>query len=324
MSKRILITGVSGFVGTNLSKYLNKYASCIIVGVSRNPEKCKNLEPFIHRLITYEDLFNEEFNYEVVIHLAGQVIKKNEGKNSEDIFRDANYLLTKRIFDLFRASEKTESFLFLSSIHVLTEIPTEIITEDYIPEPFTPYGRSKYEAECYIQAHDTPDKHIYILRPTMIHGEGNRGNLKSLYNYLLMGGPYLLGKVNNKRSFLSIENLSFVISEAINRKIESGTYHVADDDPTYTHELIDLISELSGKKIRKYRVPLIFIRFVAKLGNYLPIPFDMHRYGKLTSDFLVDNQKIKKAIGKPLPISADEGIRRTIRSFIKLKSEQKN
>lgn len=317
MIKKLLITGVSGFVGTNLVIYLKNKGEYHITGVTRNPENCNHIQASVDNLITYDELFNDDFNFEVVVHLAGQVIKKNEGTDSEGYFREANFLLTKNIFDHFLSLNQSNKFIFLSSIHVLTEIPNRVITEDYLPEPFTPYGRSKFEAECYIRDHTPEDKSVYIYRPTMIHGEGNRGNMKSLYNYLMQGWPYLLGKVNNKRSFLSIENLCFIIKETLDNDIKVGYYHLADDEPTYTHDLIELISEISGKKIRKVNLPLFLVWVAAKIGNLLPVPFDTHRYGKLTSDFIVDNYKIKQAIGKPLPVSAQNGVRRTIESFEK-------
>lgn len=316
MQKHILITGVSGFVGTNLVKYLRTMDCYHIVGATRNPDRCSHVKPYVDRIITYEQLFGEEFNYECAVHLAGQVIQKREGKNSEKYFMEANFDLTKRIFDHFLSFGQSKKFIFLSSIHVLTEIPNRVITEDYPPEPFTPYGRSKFEAECYIREQKTDDKQVYIYRPTMIHGEGNQGNLKSLFNYLVKGWPYVLGKVNNKRSFLSIENLCFIIKETIENEITDGYYHLADDEPTHTQDLIEMIFEISGKKSRKINLPMLIIWIAAQLGNILPVPFDMHRYGKLTSDFVVDNQKIKEAIGKPLPVTSQEGIRQTIESFI--------
>ena len=317
MSKRVLITGVSGFVGNNLVQYLREYGDYHIVGVTRSLVKCKHIKQQLDHIITYEELFNEEFNYEIVVHLAGQVIMNYEGRNSEEIFMDANFHLTKQIFDLFTVSVRSEKFIFLSSIHVLTEIPDRIITEDYSPNPFTPYGRSKYEAEQYIQDHIVRDKHIYIFRPTMIHGEGNRGNLKSLYDYLVKGYPYFLGTVNNKRSFLSVENLCFIINELIKNPISSGLYHLSDDEPTSTRELIDLFEEMLQNKIRRFKIPYSLLYLISKIGQILPIPFDDQRLAKLTSNFIVSNKKIISAIGKPLPLSPREGMRRTIQSFIK-------
>lgn len=316
MKYKILITGYTGFVGQNLLEYLQKENRYHITGVTRD-KTVKNYGRFIpDNIITYSELFEIKNKYESIIHLAGQVIKENEDHNSELEYIKANYYLAKNIYDYFLTDNITEKFIFLSSIHVLTEIPDRIIDESYPPIPFTSYGRSKYQAENYILSRQSEKKHTYILRPTMIHGPGNKGNLKSLYRYLSAGWPYLLGSINNKRSFLSIENLCFVIREIINNDIEDGLYHIADDDPTETHQLIHDISKISGKNIKKYNIHVKLLRLLAILGNYTPIPFDVHRFGKLTSDFIVKNDKIKSAIGKPLPVTSKEGMRRTLESFV--------
>jgi len=316
MKKKILITGVTGFVGKNLLRYLKKNDDYEITGVSRKKSKLDFLNNWLDHGISYEELFVQKKSYQAVIHLAGQVIKISENQSSDKQYRKANFELTRKIYSYFLNDSKSQKFLFLSSIHVLTEVPDCVIDEEYVPAPFTPYGRSKYEAERYIESTDHTGKQIYILRPTMIHGPGNKGNLKSLYNYLNSGWPYLFGAANNKRSFLSIENLCFILKEIIDNDIESGLYHLADDEPTETQELINKITTVSGIKTRKYYIPLPLLRFIAKIGNYLPIPYDIHRFGKLTTDFIVKNDKIKQAIGKPLPISAEDGMTRTIQSFI--------
>lgn len=316
MKKKLLITGVTGFVGKNLLLYLKNSNEYEITGISRKKSKLENLKSVLDHGITYEELFEQKESYDCVIHLAGQVIKISENQSSDRQYRDANFELTKKIYRHFLNDLNSEKFIFLSSIHVLTEAPDCVIDENYIPAPFTPYGRSKFDAEQYIKSTDHTGKKIYILRPTMIHGPGNKGNLKSLYNYLNSGYPYLFGAANNKRSFLSIENLCFVLKEIVDNDIEGGLYHLADDEPTETHELIDKISSISGMNTRKYYIPLPLLRILAKMGNFLPIPFDIHRYGKLTTDFIVKNDKIKQAIGKPLPITSEEGMTRTIQSFI--------
>lgn len=314
--KKILITGITGFVGKNLLKYLKPNDNFSIYGVGRNLDK---LESFVELdgYFLYDDFMRSDLSFDVYVHLAGQVIKKEESHSSDLNYRHANLDLTKTIYDRYQNDAKSEKFIFLSSIHVLTEKPECIVTENYPPKPFTPYGRSKYEAEQYIVSKNIEEKKYYILRPTMIHGPGNKGNLKSLYDYLITGYPYLFGAIDNNRSFLSIENLCFIITEIINNDIDQGLYHLADDEPTSTLELIHQIKQVTQKDIKVLKLPVGLLKFVAKIGNYLPIPVDEHRFVKLSSDFLVSNKKIVETIGKPLPVTAHEGMRRTIKSFIK-------
>ncbi|MDP4679990.1 MAG: nucleoside-diphosphate-sugar epimerase, partial [Cyclobacteriaceae bacterium] len=101
--------------------------------------------------------------------------------------------------------------------------------------------------EEYIQSQPLPQgKSYYILRPCMIHGPGNKGNLNLLYKLISNGIPYPLAAFENKRSFLSVENLCFVIRELLERDdIPSGIYNVSDDEVLSSNTLIKLIAKAS-------------------------------------------------------------------------------
>ena len=94
------------------------------------------------------------------------------------------------------------------------------------------------------------DKSVFILRPCMIHGPGNKGNLNLLYKVVSKSIPWPLGAFDNRRSFTSIDNLCFVIDRLISEKSRPGVYHIADDEPLSTNELIEVICETMGRKAR--------------------------------------------------------------------------
>ncbi len=315
MKQKVLITGIRGFVGTNLKEYLRNQGNYQIVGISRNKKHIEFLKDDIHTIASYDEIINDSLNTNSYVHLAGKVIE-TDMKGTEEEFHEANYWQTKKLFDHFIVDKIADKFIFISTIHVLTEDPNEVLDEQYIPKPFTPYGQSKYSAEQYIKENCPDHKKFYILRPPMIHGPGNKGNLNQLYALVKRGIPYPVGHINNKRSFLSIENFCFIINELLKNDVESGLYHIADDDPTYTHDLISLMADMTGKKARILNVHPVLLNFIAKAGNVLPLPINEHKLKKLTKDFLVSNEKIKKKIGKPLPVSSREGIEKTIHSFI--------
>ena len=319
--KRILITGVRGFVGTNLKKFLKTQSEYHITGASRKRENLEGNGDFLDDICSYDELCVEgeqgdQNSFDAYVHLAGKVIHDQQQKDRDEYFQ-VNYEQTKRIYNQFLEDPKAEKFIFLSTIHVLTEKPDRVIDESFEPKPFTPYGRSKFDAENYIRLHSKAEKKHYILRPTMIHGPGNKGNLNMLYNMINRGFPYLLGSVNNCRSFTSIDNLTFVIHELLQGNVEPGLYHIADDDPTYSHDLIRMIGSMTGKKARIISIPLVLLKMIASLGNHIKLPINDHRLIKLTEDFIVSNEKIKNAIGKPLPVHTEEGLEKTLRSFIK-------
>ena len=102
----------------------------------------------------------------------------------------------------------------LSSVKAAADEINGELTEEIIPKPSTHYGKSKLLAEEYILSKVLPPgKRVYIIRPCMIHGPGNKGNLNLLYQLVRKNVPWPLASFDNKRSFCSIENLCFVIKE---------------------------------------------------------------------------------------------------------------
>lgn len=314
MDTNILITGISGFVGSNLKDYLKNHPNVKMHGASRNKEKIEHLKTEICNTFSNQEIYEKKISFDSYIHLSGKVYDIRENMNEQEYF-EANFEMTKKLFDHFVSDPQSKNFIFLSTIHVLTENPKVVLDESYVPQPFTPYGKSKFEAEQYIQQNCPEDKNYYILRPSMIHGPGNKGNLNLLYKLVNYGIPYPVGAYNNKRSFVSIENLCFIIGEIIQRDIEPGLYHIADDEPTYTHDLVKMIAKATGKKGRIWKVNPILLGAIAKIGNKVPFIINEHRLIKLTGDFVVSNGKIKKALGKSLPVTSDEGLKKTLNSL---------
>lgn len=313
-SKETLITGISGFIGSNLKEYLKSNSDIKISGSSRDKSRIEHLKNGIKNTYSIDEIFDMNLSFDSYVHLSGKVYDIRDKGNEREYFK-VNYEMTKNLFDHFVSDERSRNFIFLSTIHVLTENPKIELDESYIPKPFTPYGKSKFKAEQYIQENCPSDKNYYILRPSMIHGPGNKGNLNLLYKLVSLGIPYPVGAYNNKRSFVSIENLCFIISEIIKRDIRPGLYHIADDEPTYTHDLVKMIAEATEKKGRILNISPILLETLAKIGNKIPFVINEHRLHKLTGDFIVSNNKIKEALGKPLPVRAEEGLHRTLNSL---------
>jgi nucleoside-diphosphate-sugar epimerase len=257
---------------------------------------------------------------DVIIHLAGKAHDLKKVSKSVDYY-EANFELTKQLFDAFLLSD-SKVFIFMSTVKAVADEVNEILEEDEIPNPKTHYGISKQQAEQYILSQKLPmGKRVYILRPCMIHGPKNKGNLNLLYKLVSKGLPWPLGSFENKRSFLSIENLSFVIKELLeNITIPSGIYNVADDESLSTNELIQLMGTSLEKKTSILRINVSVIKTCAKLGDYLNLPLNSERLQKLTENYVVSNQKLVAVIGKPLPVTTKVGILQTFESFKKIKS----
>jgi nucleoside-diphosphate-sugar epimerase len=292
MKFNLFLSGGNGFVGSNFIRYLEG-----------------NFE--IYRISNFDNINLHDY----VIHLAG---KAHDLKNISipDEYYQVNTELTKKVYDAFLASE-AKVFITLSSVKAVADEVDGELTEDVIPNPITHYGKSKLLAEQYILSKTIPDgKRVYILRPCMIHGPGNKGNLNLLYSLVSKGLPWPLGLFENSRSYLSIENLCFIVKELIERDdIPSGVYNVADDVPLSTNEVIIMIAESKGKKARILNLSKSLIKVLARVGDLIKLPLNSERLQKLTESYVVSNAKIKEALGKQLPVSSKEGLIRTFQSF---------
>jgi nucleoside-diphosphate-sugar epimerase len=172
-------------------------------------------------------------------------------------------------------------------------------------------------AEEYILSKKIPkSKRVYILRPCMIHGPGNKGNLNLLFNWVKNGYPWPLGAFDNQRSFCSIENVSFVVNELLSSTdIPSGIYNLADNDTLSTNQIIKLMGQALDRDVKIWRFNQVWVRFLASLGDRLKLPLNSERLHKLTSGYVVSNEKLLSALGKPLPINARVGMMHTLTNF---------
>lgn len=305
----IFITGSTGFVGANATAYFENLQKKTI-GVSRNAQSETNT-------IDYGTFFQQIKNgNNAVIHLAGKAHDLKKTTETKAYF-EINFELTKKIFDAFLTSESTV-FIYMSSVKAVADVVEKELFETEIPAPITAYGQSKQLAEDYILKNTPSNKRVFILRPCMIHGPNNKGNLNLLYKLVSKGIPWPLGAFCNQRSFLSVENLCFVMNELIDQtQIESAAMQVADNEPLSTNQLIALLGESLDKKSTIWKIPTFLIRFLAKTGDVFHLPLNSERLQKLTENYVVSNQKLLQTLDKPLPISAKNGLKLTFRSFSK-------
>jgi len=300
---KITITGGSGFVGQNLEQYL-KERRYEIKKLSLRNENWSN---------------HVDTDACAIVHLAGKAHDTANTSADAEYFK-INRDLTIELFDLFLKSN-IRDFFYFSSVKAVADTVNGVLTEDVEGKPYTPYGKSKLEAEQYLLAQVLPEsKRLFIIRPCMIHGPGNKGNLNLLYKVVEKGVPWPLASFENRRSFLSIDNLCYLIEQMlVEEELPSGVYNFADDDALSTNDLVSLISETLGKKPKLWSISAGLIKGVVKVGDVLPLPLNSERLKKLTESYVVSNAKIKQALGiDKLPLTAKEGLIKTIRSFQKL------
>ena len=313
---RLLITGIHGFVGANLVKALSKDHEIYGLDIV-SPEK-----EGVMKTYSWDDLENGSLpEVDAIIHLAGKAHDTKNQSRAEAYFQ-VNTELTKRAYDYFLES-KAKKFIFFSSVKAAADrVIGEYVDENVVPKPVGPYGESKIAAEEYIQEQlkiengKLKDKATYILRPCMIHGPGNKGNLNLLYGVVKKGIPWPLGAFENKRTFTSIDNLCFIINGLLTKDVESGIYNINDDEAVSTNELIEIICSALGKKAHIWRVPRGLMEGIARIGGILHLPLNPERLRKLTENYVSSNAKIKRALSvDKLPMRAKDGLTKTIKAF---------
>lgn len=286
---KILISGAYGFVGSNLSQYLAANGhQCFALDVVKGEVDAYS------EFYTWDDLGKIDWSsLDAVVHLAG---KAHDTKNTTEakVYFDVNVGLTQKLFNACGNVVKT--FVYFSSIKAV--------------DADTPYAQSKREAEKWL------DGRAVILEPAMIHGPGNKGNLNLLWGIVRRGFPWPLAAFENRRSFTSIGNICAVVEELCKGQVPNGIYPMCDDEPVSTNRLIELIAESRGRKAKLWRLPKGMMRFMAKTGDFLHLPLNTERLGKLTESAVVDNSKLKAALGwERMPVKAEEGLRNTLKNF---------
>ena len=305
-------------MGSNLVEYLKGEHEIYGLDIV-SPEKDGIAKTFSWDDLKMPDQVGHDGNalpqFDAIIHLAGKA-HDTKNKSAADVYFKVNTGLTQKIFDYFMASG-AKKFVFFSTAKAAADRVEGVLTEDVVPTPVGPYGESKIKAEEYILGHDLPnDKRVYIFRPCMIHGPGNKGNLNLLYSVVRKGIPWPLGAFENRRTFTSIENICFAVNGVLTKDVPSGIYNMGDDGALSTNELIEEICKSLNKKAHIWRLPKSLMTGIAKIGGWLHLPLNPDRLQKLTENYVSSNAKIKAALGVDrMPVDAREGLKTTLESF---------
>jgi nucleoside-diphosphate-sugar epimerase len=232
--KRILITGTDSYIGKYFDTWISEYAGKYVIDkISIRDENWKKVN------------FS---NYDVVIHLAA-IVHKKEQPETEKTYYKVNRDLTVEIAKTVKAAG-VKQFIFMSTMAVYGEIgdigKDTVITKDTIPSPNTFYGKSKLEAEYALNKLKMDNFKLVILRPPMIYGSncpGNYARLEKLSKKILFF-PF----IDNKRSMLHIDRLCEYLKSYIDDEVE-GIFFPQDDTYVNTSILVKNLAEKNGKKI---------------------------------------------------------------------------
>ena len=317
--KRVLITGASGFIGHKLVLTLVE-RGIDVVALARTPSS-RSQSWVEHRTADVTDARSMRGmmdGCDTVIHLAGLAHKIAYSLSDADFDR-VNVGGTQNVLEEAARSGAVR-FIFLSSAGVGGSFSTRPLTEDEVPKPGDPYARSKVRAEQVVRSNVKND-HLWtaILRPPMVYGPGDPGNLPRLASVIRKGVPLPFGAVSNARSVVFVGNLVHAIMLLLEREPGNGDiFYVADDTPLSTADLAREIGSALGTPARIIPVPKRVLTSLARAGDLIAkargFPFTSRELNKLTGTLVVDDSKLRRASGyKPL-VTTPAGIRATFSS----------
>ena len=342
----VLVTGATGFIGRALVSRLSNRV-CVRAAVRR--ETALACETFkvgeVHGTTNWGRALR---GVDVVVHLAAYAHVMNPKKVDLGVLRRTNVEGTANLARQ-AAQSGVKHFVFLSSIGAVADSSESIVSATTPCLPTTPYGKSKLLAENALKdAADGLDMEWTIIRPPLVYGPGNPGNMERLLKLIRSGVPLPLGSVRNRRSFIYVENMVDLISKCLgNANAVGKVYLPSDGEDVSTPELIRAIvranvgveqgagstehgawsmeqgvreatSTASGNSpATSYHLPATprearlfpFPPSLLKAAGRLPGLGALH---KLTSSLYVDSGQIRRDLGWTPPFSMEEGLRRTL------------
>jgi len=307
---RVFVTGADGFVGSALvhTLSLNNY---FVTGATRSktPDKKSNYDKVpVGNIDGQTDWSSCLQDQDVVIHTAAKTYgQKNITDQQLTELREVNVRGT---LNLARqaASKGIKRFIFISSIKVNGEQTKEgaPFSETDQPNPSDAYGVSKLDAEVgLVRLSQETDMEVVIIRPPVVYGPGAKGNFSKLIQLIHKGRPLPLGAVNNKRSLVSIYNLTDLIVTCIDHpNAGNHVFLVSDGEDLSTTELVKSLANAAGKKIRLLYVPSSLMKVSA-------ICIGKSAYAiRLLGSLQIDLSKTNSVLGWAPPVSTNEGLRR--------------
>jgi len=290
MSK-ILITGANSFVGKNYQQYSNNDTIDEVSLWEHEPEA-----------IHYK-------GYDAILHLVAIVHQTKTIPEKEYFY--VNRDLAVRTAKAAKAAG-VRQFVFMSTVKVYGAFNPEegVWNEESVCEPEDAYGKSKYAAELALKKLEDQHFTVSVIRTPLVYGQDVRSNMLSLIKLVEKFPVLPLGKIKNKRSFTSAQNLVAFIDRIIEKKA-SGVFIAKDEKDLSTTELVILLSNYLDKRVRLIHIPEFLITLSKKV---YPRVFD-----RLYGSFFLENEKTLKQLDFKPPLSIEEGLEKMIESYQKKK-----
>jgi nucleoside-diphosphate-sugar epimerase len=321
--RRVLITGATGFIGRTLTRALLERGFRVrITGQERDP----GLEALGAQWWELPDLSGEVDwrpaleGVDGVVHLAGIAHRfETDVSGLWETYDKVNHQATRQLVQAIREGGRVGRFLFASTVRVHGDPQAMPVRSDFPLVGGTPYDKSKLDAEAAVrQALDGSVTAWAILRPVLVYGPGNRGNMAKLEGLIRRSLPVPVGFRPNRRSFLFVGNLvdAMVTYLAAAEPPSGRTWIVSDGQPASTEDLVRQMAKAMACQPHVLRLPAWCLGGMARLGDLagalgLPCPWNSETRTKLLGDFYVDSGPIQADLGWTPPFSMEEALRLT-------------
>lgn len=302
----VMLTGGNGFLGSYLSTYLRSIGTPVYTPIRcsglSNPHKS---DLFLRDLSELTAAMIADMKVSVFIHCAGVAHEKN---NDPERYNEVNTKLTKLLAERC-VQAGVKRFIFLSSIGVNGCSNNYSLEAGDLAAPYDAYTESKYKAERYLKTvSEGTGMDLVIIRPPLIYGPNAPGNFLKLVQLAKLPIPKPLGSINNKRSFVSVDNLSDFIHLCMTHpSAGSETFLISDGCDLSTPQFLRKISKTLGKSPLLMPFPIPIIKGIACLIGKQDI------VEKLTVNLTVDITKNKELLGWVPKVSVDDALKSALK-----------
>jgi nucleoside-diphosphate-sugar epimerase len=321
----VLVTGATGFIGAHVYRSFIDRGENVVVTCREDFASASTEIAHALRVVQLRDLLDRDAlrsalsGVQTVIHLAGRVHARREGKDDPDSeCRRVNVEGTSALLDEAVAAG-VQRFVFISSVKAVADESDVALDENTPPMPVDAYGASKLEAERLVRVVSVREQlHAPILRLPVVYGPGMKSNMLRLFQAVARGIPLPIAGIHNRRSFAYVGNVTAAIHAVLSAPAAAHeTFFVSDGTDLSTPELARRISEVAGRKSRQFTVPVRVLRALGGAGYLLsritPFHFTLDSLSALVGSLFVDTSKIQQMTGYKPEVSVDEGLANTAR-----------
>jgi nucleoside-diphosphate-sugar epimerase len=281
--QKILVTGANGFIGKRFIEY--------------------NKERFDITTLSVRDESYKIFDFtgfDSIVHLAGKA-HDMDCKDDSEYFK-VNVDITKTLATKAKAAG-VKHFIYISSVKVYGKEDRGMITEKSECFPEDAYGKSKLQAEQFLQTIQDENFKVAIVRPPMVYGAGVKGNMDRLIHLCKKKYPLPFGNIGNLRTMVFVDNLVEVLNAIIDYKAD-GIFIPGDKKPISTDALILMIKQSLGEKNNLISIPKFLRKIIKTVKPEL--------YKRLFGSFVIDTKATNGKLNFVPPYSTEFGIEKMV------------